>query len=415
MCSKVILFIADGMADRPVKELGWRTPLEVANKPRLNQLAEDGTCGIVDPIAPGIPPGSDTSTLALLGYDPMKVYSGRGALEALGIGVEVGPGDVAFRCNFATVDKDMIILDRRAGRIANEDASQLAARLQEVKLVEFPRIRFTFKNAVQHRAVLVLRGTGLSPAVSDSDPESVGKKVLEVEPLDGTKEAKQTARIVNALMGEFHKVLEKDRVNTERVKRKLPAANIVLCRGAGTVPLVSSLQDRFGIKSACIAAVSLIRGVSEVVGMELVNVKGATGTPQTDYMAKAKAAARALKEHDFILLHVKATDVASHDGNAKLKIEVIEKVDKMLGYLLDNVDIESTYIAVTADHTTSLRTRNHEGDPVPLAIVGPEVRRDDVTEFNERTCAKGGLHRIRGMDLMSILMSLIGKTKKFGS
>jgi len=415
MCSKVILFIADGMADRPVKELGWKTPLEVANKPRLNQMAATGISGIIDPIAPGIPPGSDTSTFALLGYDPIKVYAGRGALEAMGIGLDVKPGDVAFRCNFATVDEHMTVLDRRAGRIANEDASGLSTTLQKIKLVEFPRTRFTFKNAVQHRAALVLHGAGLSSAVSDSDPESVGKRVLEVEPLERTKAAKQTAHLVNTLAHEFHKALKKDEVNVERIKRKLPPANVVLFRGAGTVPLVSSLQDRFGIKPACIAAVSLIRGVSKVVGMDLIDVKGATGTPQTDYMAKARAAARALSKYDFVLLHVKATDVASHDGNAKLKIDVIEKIDKMMGYLLDTVDMESVYIAITADHTTSLLTRNHEGDVVPVAIAGPEVRRDDVTEFNERTCAKGGLHRLRGFDLMSILMGLIGKTKKFGS
>lgn len=176
-----------------------------------------------------------------------------------------------------------------------------------------------------------------------------------------------------------------------------------------------TLQERYDIKPACIAAVSLIRGVCEVVGMDLINVRGATGTPQTDYMAKAKAAVRALKTHDFVLLHVKATDVASHDGNVKEKIEIVEKIDKMLGYVLDNVDLGFTYIAVTADHTTSSATRNHEGDPVPVAIIGSGVRRDDVTEYGERTCAEGGLNRIRGMDLMPTLMSLIGKAKKFGA
>jgi 2,3-bisphosphoglycerate-independent phosphoglycerate mutase len=149
--------------------------------------------------------------------------------------------------------------------------------------------------------------------------------------------------------------------------------------------------------------------------MDVVSVKGATGTPQTDYLAKAKATVQALKRYDFALLHVKAADVASHDGRPKQKSEVIEKVDGMLCYLLDHIDLESTYVAVTADHTTSCVTGNHEGDPVPIAITGPYVRSDKVKEYDERSCAEGGLDRIKGTDLMPILMNLLGKTSKFGA
>jgi 2,3-bisphosphoglycerate-independent phosphoglycerate mutase len=403
------------MADRPIRELGLKTPLEAAVKPNLNRIAKNGICGIMDPIAPGIPPGSDTATLALLGYDPSKVYSGRGALEAEGSGVEVLPGDVAFRCNFATVNDDLVVLDRRAGRIANEDATKLATSLGKIRLQPFLKIKFQFKNTVQHRAMLVIRGPKLSSAVSDSDPETVGKKALEVKPLDNSVEAKRTAQIVNMLLHSFHEVLSKHPTNRLRAKNNLPAANMILCRGAGNIPRIPTLQEKYDIKPACVAAVALIKGVSKVAGMDLVNVKGATGTVQTDYMAKAKAAVQSLKKHDFVLLHVKATDVASHDGNVKLKIEIIEKIDKMLGYILANVDTDSTLISVTADHTTSMVTRNHEGDPVPIMIMGPGVRFDDVAEYGERTCAKGGLNRIRGLDLMSTLMSLMGKTKKFGA
>ncbi len=415
MSCKAILIIADGMADRPIEELGWKTPLEVASKPNLDRIAENGVCGIMDPIAPGIPPGSDTATLAMLGYDPWKVYSGRGALEAVGSGVEVLPGDVAFRCNFATVNDDLVVLDRRAGRIANEDAAKLAASLQKIRLPAAINVRFLFKNTIQHRAILVLHGPRLSSAISDSDPETTRKRVLEVKPFERSFEAERTAQIVNVLTKEFHRVLEVHAVNRQRVKRRLPVANMILCRGAGGIPRLPTLQERYDIKPACVAAVSLIKGVSGVVGMDLIGVKGATGTPQTDYMAKAKAAVQALKTHDFVLLHVKATDVASHDGNVKEKIEIIEKVDMMLGHIIDNTDPRLTYIAVTADHTTSSVTRNHEGDPVPVAIAGPGVRRDDVTKYGERTCAKGGLNRIRGMDLMPTMMNLIGKAKKFGA
>ena len=403
------------MADRPIKELNWKTPLEAARKPSLNQIAKMGICGIMDPIAPGVPPGSDTATLALLGYDVLKVYSGRGVLEAIGSGINVLPSDIAFRCNFATVNEDLVVLDRRAGRIANEDAAKLAESLQKIRL-EKPSVEFLFKNTIQHRAALVISGRlKLSTAVSDSDPEKVGVKVLEIKPLDGSPEARLTAKILNELMHKFYKALKGHPLNKKRTRQGLPQANIILCRGAGTIPNIKTLPELYGINAVCIAATSLIRGVCKVAGMKLIDVTGATGTPQTNFAAKAKSTVQALKSCDFVLLHVKATDVASHDGNIKQKVELIEKIDHMIGYVLDNIDPVSTYLAVTADHTTSSITQNHEGDPVPVAITGPYVRRDDVEEFGERACAKAGLNRIRGMDLMPILMNLIGKTKKFGA
>lgn len=411
---KAILVVCDGMADRPIKELDLKTPLEAARKPSLNQIAKTGICGIMDPISPGIPPGSDTATLALLGYDALKVYSGRGAFEAIGSGINVLPGDIAFRCNFATVNEDLVVLDRRAGRIADKDAAKLVESLQKIKL-EKPSVKFLFKSTIQHRAVLVIRGSRLSTAVSESDPEKTGEKVSEIKPLDESSEAKLTARILNELMHKFHKVLKEHSVNKERAKRGLPQANIILCRGAGTIPNIKTLSELYGINAACIAAASLIRGVCKVAGMKLIDVEGATGTPQTDFVAKAKSAVQTLKKCDFVFLHVKATDVASHDGNIKQKVELIEKIDHMLGYVLSNIDLGSTYLALTADHTTSLLTGNHEGDPVPVVISGPYVRRDGVEELDERACASGGLHRIRGMDLMPVLMNLIGKTKKIGA
>lgn len=412
---KAILLIGDGMADRPLKELNGKTPLEAARKPSLNKIARTGICGIIDPIAPGIPPGSDTATLSLLGYDALKVYTGRGALEALGCGVELLPGDVALRCNFATVDENMVVLDRRAGRIENEDAAKLTESLQKIKLKKSLGAKFFLKSTVQHRAVLLIRGSKLSADVSNSDPLKVGKKVSEVKPLSDSLAAKHTAEILNELMLKFHEVLNEHPINKERVKRGLLPANVLLFRGAGSIPTMKSLSEIYGVNAVCVAAMPLIRGTCKAAGMKLVDVKGATGTPQTDFMAKAKATIQALGDSDFVLLHVKATDAASHDGIVKQKIELIEKIDEMLDYILGKIDLDNTYLAVTADHTTSSITKSHEGDPVPVAISGPYVRSDDVEEFSERACAKGGLHRIRGMDLMPILMNLIGKTKRFGA
>jgi len=235
-----------------------------------------------------------------------------------------------------------------------------------------------------------LRGSKISRAVGDSDPGVVGEKVLEVKPLDNSFEARRTAEILNELLGKFHETLKEHPVNKERIARGLPPANAVVVRGAGTLPKIRPLNEIYSINAVCVAATSLTRGVCRAAGMQLLTVKGATGTPQTDYIAKAKAAVQALDENDLVVLHVKAPDVASHDGNAKQKVEVIEKIDRMLSYILNKVDLGETYVALTADHTTSCVTRNHEGDPVPVAIMGPYVRSDDVEEFGERACAKGG-------------------------
>jgi 2,3-bisphosphoglycerate-independent phosphoglycerate mutase len=411
---KALLVIGDGMADRPLKELNWKTPLEAANKPSMNHVASVGVCGLLDPIAPGIPPGSDTATLALLGYDALKVYSGRGVFEALGWGIEVRESDVCFRCNFATVDEKMSVLDRRAGRIATEEAAELAESLKRVKLSK-PEVEFVFASTVEHRAVLVLRGPKLSKEVSDSDPAVNGRKTLEVKPLNNSVEAKFTAEVLNELAQKFHEVLKSHPVNREREARGQPPANFVLFRGAGTLPKIKPLNELYGVEASCVSATPLVRGVCKAAGMRLLNVEGATGTVRTDYMAKAKAAVQALENSDLVLLHVKAPDAVSHDGNIKQKVEVIERIDKMLAYILNNIDLSETYVALTADHTTSCMTGNHEGDPVPLAIMGPYVRSDDVNEFDERACAKGGLGRLRGKHLMSILMNFLGKVKKFGA
>ncbi|RLI30488.1 phosphoglycerate mutase, partial [Candidatus Bathyarchaeota archaeon] len=203
--------------------------------------------------------------------------------------------------------------------------------------------------------------------------------------------------------------------NQERVKRGLPPANIILCRGAGALPEITPLASKYGIKAAAISAIPLVRGVARAAGLKLIEVPGATGSYDTDFMAKAKAAVKAIEEYDFLLLHVKATDIASHDRKIQEKIRIIEKIDKMVGYMLDNLNLDETYIAVTSDHTTALTTGKHEGDPVPVVIYGPEVRVDGVRRYNETDCARGGLCRIRAMELMPIIMNLLGKVEKFGS
>jgi len=410
----VLFVVCDGMADRPVRELGRRTPLQVAETPNMDALAEMGITGIVDPVAPGVPPGSDVANMALLGYDPYKHYAGRGALEALGAGLDLAPGDVAFRCNFATLGPSGVVEDRRAGRIRTEHATRLAEALRSVaeEVGSQFGIRIEFVPTVEHRAVLVLRGEGLSRAVSDTDPGEAGRPGRECVPLDGTPEARRTAEIINLLSERFRRALEAHPLN-----RRLPKpANAVLFRGAGTLPRLRTLRELYGIEGACISAVALVKGVCRAAGLRLLDVPGATGSYNTDLNAKFSSAVEALREGaDLVYLHIKATDLASHDHAVGRKVELIERIDKALGSALDALDLEDeTYVLVTADHTTSLRTGKHEGDPVPVVLAGPEVRPDNVDRFDEISCARGGLCRLRGTDLMPVLMNLLGRARKFG-
>lgn len=411
---KIILIIGDGMSDRPTQLLNGKTPLQVAEKPAMDTIARLGACGIMDPILPGIPPGSDTAHLALLGYDPFRTYSGRGALEASGNGLDVRESDVSFRVNFATIDNDHVVVDRRAGRI-RKGGRELARDLNGLNLEQFSDVQVILKHSIEHRAALVLRGPNLSRMVSDSDPHEEKHPIQTVKPLDTSPQAARTARIVNELSEKCHEILQHHPINIERVSDGLPPANAVLFRGAGTLPRIRPITEKYGMKALAVAAGALYKGVCKVAGFDVINVPGATGTLATDTVAKARAVVDNLPRYDYILVHVKGTDNASHDGDAEQKVQMIEKINALAEYILRNVESKDVIIALTADHTTSLDLRNHVGDPVPLAIMGPGVRIDAVDKYSEVDCAHGGLGRIRGVDLTPILIDLADKSKKFGS
>ena len=409
---RTILVVGDGIADRPLKELGGRTPLETAEIPHLDGVARDGVCGIMDILAPGRPPGSDVANLTLLGYDPFESYRGRGALEAMGAGLEVGPGDVAFRGNFAYLDDEGVVVDRRAGRV---DGSVFTEYLSDVSLSAYPDVEVTVMPTLGHRLAVVLRGEGLSWRISDIDPHETGVRVLRSMPIDGTAEAKRTAAIANELYSLLREKMLRHPLNRERAAGGLPLANVILLRGAGAIPAVKPLTEEYGVEGACVAVTPTVRGACLSAGFDIHDAPGATGGTDTDALGKAEVVERVLPRYDIVFVHVKGADNASHDGDQELKISVIEKIDAMVGHLLDNVDIEETCIAVTADHTTSTRARDHTGDPVPVAILGPEVRSDIVERYSERDCARGGLGRIRGKELMPILLNLQGKVSMYGS
>lgn len=404
--------IIDGMADRPLKELDNKTPLEAAKTPNMDKMAKIGINGIMDPIKPGIRAGSDTSHISILGYDPYQVYTGRGPFEAAGVGIEVMPGDIAFRCNFSTANEEGLITDRRAGRI-REKTELLASSLNSIKLEGFEDVEIIFKESTGHRSVLVLRGSGLSDQVSDADPKKEGKPPKEIIGLDGSPEAEKTAQVLNKLVSESYNILKDHPLNLERIDAGEPPANIVLPRGAGAVPDVQPFNEKYGLKSACIAETGLIMGIGKLAGMDIIEVEGATGGVDTNLDSiRESIIENASKDYDFLLINIDGADEAGHDGNLQEKVDFLEKVDAVIGEVMK---IPDTYFILTADHSTPISVMDHTGDPVPLVIKGPEIRVDDVEKFDERSATTGGLCRIRGSDIMNILMDLMNNSEKFGA
>ena len=346
--------IIDGMGDRPLEELGNKTPLEAAKTPNMDLMAKLGVNGIMDPIKPGIRAGSDTAHLSILGYDPYTVYTGRGPFEAAGVGIDVMPGDIAFRCNFSTANEAGIITDRRAGRV-RDGTDELANVLNSMKLDE--NVEVIFKESTGHRAVLVLRGENLSDQVSDADPKHDGEKFLKIFGLDGSPEADATAAILNKIVEKSYEFLKDHPVNIKRVENGENPANIILPRGAGAVPEAEPFNDKYGLKSACIAETGLIQGIGKIAGMDIIEVEGATGGVDTNLDNIANSIIKTASLHyDFILINIDGADEAGHDGNLNEKLEFIEKVDEVVGRIME---IKDVYFSLTADHSTPISIIYH--------------------------------------------------------
>ncbi|MHB9130671.1 MAG: 2,3-bisphosphoglycerate-independent phosphoglycerate mutase [Armatimonadota bacterium] len=405
---KAVILLGDGMGDWPTPELDDHTPIEAAVKPNLDRLAREGENGMMDPIAPGVRAGSDTAHLAILGFDPYKYYTGRGPFEALGIGMNVKRGDVCFRVNFATVDDEMRITDRRAGRISS-GTEQLAAALNGLQHGD---CTFLFKQSVAHRAALIIRGPGLGPFVSDADPHVEGEVPHEAHGDDPASQ--KTAEMVNWFVKRSNKILKELPVNKERQAQGLNPANIALPRGAGGAPDLPPFAESYGFSGAMVVEVGLVKGIGKYLDMDVIDVPEATGDINTDEIAMAKAVVAALEKHPFVLCNLKSPDVAGHDFDALAKVKTIEKLDRLVGYLLDHVD-NNTYLAVTGDHSTPVLVGDHTGEPVPIVIWGPHVRTDHVATFGERTSAQGSMQRVAGKEVMKILTSLTLRADKFGA
>lgn len=413
---KVLIFLGDGMGGRPVEPLGGRTTIEAANTPALDAVAAGGESGYLHPAGFGIPVGSDTAHMAILGYDPFTLYRGRGPFEAKGVGIDVRPGDLAFRCNFSTVENG-IVTDRRAGRIKS-GTHELAQAVMEGLKEGIEGVEVIFKESVEHRAALVLRGENLDHRIGEVDPHVENVAYYECKPLPEAADdphAIRTARIVNEFVARSFEILDSHPVNQKRREEGLPPANAALPRGVGTAVELGNFEARYHLHGAMIVEVDLVRGLGEYLAMDVIDVPGATGGADTDEMAIAKAVEAALADHDFVLANIKAPDLGGHDGNPQAKIAAVEKVDRAVGYLLEKLDWNSTVMMIAADHCTPCSLMDHSGDGIPVAFFGYGVRPDRVTAYGERPAAAGSVGHITGDDVMRILLSYAGRQAKFGA
>ena len=419
------LIVLDGLGDRPHPATGNRSPVEAAATPNLDRLMTSGAIGEVVVVGPGIAPESDAGVFALLGYDPVHDSPGRGVLEALGVEIPLAPGDVAFRLNFATVDGDGTILDSRVGRsLGTNEARDLARSLTEARLLEPEGVRAEVRSTVGHRGVLWLHPLSngpLSPEVSNADPfyEKVGgmgqarrpetPKVLEVKPLDSSDAAARTASAVNLFLARSRDVLAGHRVNARRALGGKKVANGLLVRNAGALPATPppSFEAKHGVRGAALTEMPVERGIARVLGLEDRYVGPMGGDRDAGYRERAAVTKELLSRTPFVYVHLKGPDEPGHDGNALLKREIIEAIDRsFFGPFLENLDLSSVRIGVTADHATPCILKGHSDDPVPFLLSGAGVRPHvgaSLGKFGEPAAARGSLGRRTGAEVLALL------------
>lgn len=414
----------DGLGDLPSEELEGKTPLEAAEIPEIDSLAEAGQMGLVYTVRKGVAPESDVAVISILGYDPFKYYTARGPIEAVGSDLFMKEGDVALRCNFATLGKGGRIVDRRAGRnLTTSEASKLCQAVNsKVKLTSSPA-EFDFKNTVGHRAALVIRSMAgrLSGQISNTDPAytrveglGVAKKdvkmlLQESRPLLNRVEAERAAQLVNEFVQKSSSVLDGHEVNFDRRRRGFLAANLVLTRDAGdSLPKLPSLNSLYGGTFGSLVEMPVERGIALLCGMREVKLPEPTGNLKHDYTVRAQIAAEAMASGiDVLYIHIKGPDEPGHDGKPDKKREIIEMIDRyFFSTLLPNVDLSEDLVVVTADHSTPCSLKAHSDDPVPLLIAGPNLKADGLKHFSEKACRKGSLGTMNGPELMPKLMRL---------
>lgn len=387
--TKIVMLIMDGLGGLP-SEHGGKTELESAYTPNMNALAARSALGFSSPAGPGIAVGSGPGHLAIFGFDPVEYEIGRGALEALGVDLDLAPGDVAARGNFCKVDKEGILVDRRAGRLATPEAIKLARLLNAIRL-EGGQVHI--EPVKEHRFAMVLRGDGLGASVSDTDPLKDGVAPAAAVGLDVA--SCKTADLVNQFIEKAREVLGEEE-----------HANMILLRGFDKLPVIPQYRDLFGLNAAAIAVNGMYRGVSRLVGMHVLPVEG---KEIEDEFATLE---RYWDQFDFFYLHIKQTDTHGEDGDFERKVKVIEHVDTQIPRILN---LKPDVVLITGDHSSPAILKSHSWHPVPALLYGEHVREDNIAEFGERACARGSLGIMPAPDFLPLLLANAGRIAKYGA
>lgn len=386
--TRIVLTVIDGLGGLPHPETG-QSELETARTPHLDKLAAGSVLGLTDPVGVGITPGSGPGHLGLFGYDPVRHQVGRGALSALGLNFPLQPGDVATRGNFAAVDAQGRITDRRAGRIPTELSAKLCERLRDIAV---PGAEFFVQPESGYRFLLVMRGAGLSAALTDSDPQITGRQPRPVQPRQ--VEAAHTAELVNRFIAQAHRILANER-----------PANAILLRGFAERPSLPSLTELYGLRPAAIAVYPVYHGLARLAGMTVLD----TGT---DFAAEVETLRKHRAEYDFFYVHYKWTDSAGEDGDFDRKVALLEAFDAQVPALLD---VTPDVLVITGDHSTPAVMAAHSWHPVPFLLHAKTAFPDHTTTFSERSCMQGGLGRFPATAALPLMLAHAGKLAKFGS
>ena len=395
---KYIVIVPDGAADYPLEELRNKTPLEVARTTNLDFMAQNGFTGLVKTIPDSLSPGSDVGNLALLGYDPQKCYSGRAPLEAASLGIELKENEIAFRCNLVTVEGHTME-DYSAGHIPSKEASILIETLN--KEMNEPDMKFVAGKSYRHLLIMKVLNVDALLKLQCTPPHDIlGKDITKHFP-----EGPQSL-IILKLMEKSRKILENHGINKVRVDLGENTANMIWLWGQGIKPQLPLFKDKHGLKGGIISAVDLINGIGRLTDLKVIQVPGITGYYDTNYNGKAQYALEALKDNDFVFIHIEGPDEAGHNGDAKAKIQCIEHIDReIIGTVLNHFDKNDNFrIMVLPDHPTPVSLRTHARDPVPFVMYGKGIPKDSAEQYNEKTAKEKGLKFKSGEELMEFFL-----------
>lgn len=403
---KYIVLVGDGMADYPLKELGERTPLEAAHTPNMDFIAKHGRLGRVKTIPDNATAGSDVANISIFGYDPAKVYTGRGPLEAANLGVELEEDDIAFRCNLITATLDTLT-DYSAGHISSKEASAIVEFID--KRLGSERVKFY--PGVSYRNLLLVKG-GVKESLENlkcRPPHDITGQNISRNLPQG-----KNADFIIKLMQDSRGLLEKHEINLVRLDLKENPANMIWLWGQGKKPALPKFEEKYGLRGSVISAVDLIKGLGKIIGLEVINVPGATGYYDTDYEGKARAALKSLEKNDFVYVHVEAPDEAGHNGDLREKIAAIERFDRLVvGTMLEAFKSRNDFkIMVLPDHATPVSVRTHTPEPVLFGIFGNGIAESGVLNYCEKEAEKSDLCFEKGHELMSYFINTSGEIGK---